>query len=254
MTRVISFIYGVSTYIVMFLTLLYLFAFLADVLVPKTIDSGEQVAWMAALAVNSALVLLFGVPHSVMARPAFKRWWTKIVPYPVERTTYVLVATASMVLLLWLWQPDRTVVWRVEAQAGQALLWGLYVLGIFILLASTFIIDHFDLFGLRQVFLNLRRKPYTHHAFRVTYFYKFVRHPLYVGWLLIFWSAPLMTVGHLVFAIGMSAYILIAIRYEERDLELFHGQPYSDYRDKVPMLVPRIGTAHETIRPGSAHP
>jgi len=224
------------------------------VLVPKTIDSGEPVSWAAALAVNVALVLLFGVPHSIMARPAFKRWWTGFIPHAVERTTYVLVATASMILLFWLWQPMTGVIWQVESEAGRVFLWGLYIAGIVILLASTFIIDHFDLFGLRQVFLNWRQKPYTHHHFSVTYFYKFVRHPLYVGWLLIFWSTPLMTAGHLVFAIGMSGYILIAIRYEERDLEQFHGQAYSDYKDRVPMLVPRIGKGHETVRAGSVNP
>jgi len=253
MTRFVAFVYGVITYAIMFLTLLYLFAFLANMFVPKTVDSGEPGSWGVALIVNSALVLLFGVPHSVIARPAFKKWWTRVVPHPVERTTYVLVSSAALILLFWLWQPMTGVIWQVDAQAGRVLLWALYLLGIFILFASTFIIDHFDLFGLRQVFLHLRNRPYTHHAFSVTYFYRFVRHPLYVGWLLIFWATPSMTVGHLVFAIGMSAYILIAIRYEERDLEHFHGQAYSDYRNKVPMLVPRLGKTHETVKPGSAY-
>jgi protein-S-isoprenylcysteine O-methyltransferase Ste14 len=253
-TRLIAFLYGIVTYAIMFLTFLYLFAFLANFLVPKTIDSGEPGPWVTALLVNIALVLLFGLPHSVMARPAFKDWWTKIVPRPVERTTYVLVATGSTILLFWLWQPMEAVIWQVESSAGQVLLWGLFILGIFVLFASTFIIDHFDLFGLRQVFLNLRQKPYTHHSFSVTFFYKFVRHPLYVGWLLIFWFTPLMTVGHLVFAVGMSAYILIAIRYEERDLEQFHGRDYTDYKEKVPMLVPHLGKAHDTIKPSPVHP
>jgi protein-S-isoprenylcysteine O-methyltransferase Ste14 len=253
-TRIIALFYGIFTYAIMFLTFLYLFAFLANFLVPKTVDSGEPGPWITALLMNIALILLFGLPHSVMARPAFKDWWTKFVPRSVERSTYVLVATGSTILLFWLWRPMTTVIWQVGSSAGQVLLWGLFVLGIFVLFASTFIIDHFDLFGLRQVFLNLRQKPYTHHSFSVTFFYKFVRHPLYVGWLLIFWSTPLMTLGHLVFALGMSAYILIAIRYEERDLEQFHGRAYTDYKAKVPMLVPHIGKTHETIKPSPAHP
>lgn len=248
MGRFIAFIYGVGTYALMFLTFLYLFGFLANVIVPKSIDAGPTASLSMALLINVVLIVVFGIPHSVMARPGFKQWWTRIVPETVERTTYVLVATLLMILLFWQWQPMTQVIWQANAVWAQGILWGLYCLGIVVLFASTFIIDHFDLFGLRQVTLNFMQKPYTNLGFKVTFFYKFVRHPLYVGWLLIFWATPNMTLGHLIFAIGMSAYILIAIRYEERDLEQFHGADYANYKRRVPMLIPQFGKVHETVK------
>lgn len=248
MSRLIAFVYGVVTYAIMFLTFLYLFGFLANFLVPKGIDSGSAASLGAALFINLALILLFGVPHSVMARPAFKKRWTQIIPKTVERTTYVLIATLVMILMFWLWQPMPQIIWQVDAVWARTLLWGVFLLGIVVLFASTFIINHFDLFGLRQVTLNLLQKPYSNLGFKVTFFYKFVRHPLYVGWFLIFWATPDMTLGHLVFAIGMSAYILIAIRYEEQDLETFHGQDYVNYKQRVPMLIPSVGKVHETVK------
>jgi protein-S-isoprenylcysteine O-methyltransferase Ste14 len=248
MARFTAFIYGVATYALMFLTFLYLFAFLADFQVPKTIDSGATLSPLLAALINLALITAFTVPHSFMARPAFKEWWTRFVPKPIERTTYVLVSTLLMILLFWQWQPMPQVIWQFEAAWAQALSWGLFALGIVVLFAATFVIDHFDLFGLRQVTLNLKQKPYTYHPFKVTYFYKFVRHPIYVGWFLIFWATPTMTLGHLLTALGMSSYMLIAIAYEERDLLKFHGEAYANYRRRVPMLIPHVGKVHETVK------
>jgi protein-S-isoprenylcysteine O-methyltransferase Ste14 len=254
MGRIAAFIYGAVTYLFMFGVFLYLFAFLADVLVPTTVDSNIASSFAAAFALNLGLILLFGVQHSVMARPAFKRWWTKIVPEPIERSTYVLISSLLFVLLFWQWRPMEAVVWNIEASAGQILMWSLYVFGIVLLFASTFVINHFDLFGLRQIWLNLTQKPYTYLKFRVTFFYRFVRHPLYVGWFLIFWATPHMTVGHLMLAIGMSAYTLIAIRYEERDMVEFHGDAYREYQRKVPKFIPRPGHMHDTVKPKSGAP
>ena len=248
MGRVLAFIYGIVVYAVMFLTFLYLFAFLANILVPKTIDTGMATSFGLAFVINAGLIILWGVPHSVMARPGFKQWWTQIVPKPIERSTYVLVSTLLMILLFWQWRPMGDIVWQVDAAWAQGTLWGLFVVGIVLLFASTFVINHFDLFGLRQITLNLLKKPYTSLGFKVTFFYKFVRHPLYIGWFLIFWATPQMSVGHLLLAIGMSAYILIAIRYEERDLVTFLGEDYVNYQKKVPMLVPRPGKVHETVK------
>jgi len=254
MARISAFIYGVVVYAAMFLSFLYLFAFLADVLVPKTVDTGAATPFALALVINLGLIVLFGVQHSVMARPEFKAWWTQFVPKPVERTSYVLISTLLFVLLFWQWRPMGVDVWNVQAAWAQSVIWGTYLFGIVLLFASTFVINHFDLFGLRQIFLNLRNQPYTYLPFKVTFFYRFVRHPLYVGWFLIFWATPHMTVGHLLLAIGMSAYILIAIRYEERDLVRFHGEAYRTYQRKVPMLIPSPGRSHATVKPGTAAP
>ncbi|HEX9875208.1 MAG TPA: NnrU family protein [Gammaproteobacteria bacterium] len=248
MGRILAFVYGSAVYVLMFLTFLYLFAFLANILVPKTIDSGTATSFAVAFAINAGLIILFGVPHSLMARPAFKHRWIRIVPKAIERSTYVLVSTLLLILLFWQWRPMNGIVWQADAAWAQAILWGLYVLGIVLLFASTFVINHFDLFGLRQITLNLLNRPYTPLDFKVTFFYKYVRHPLYVGWFLIFWATPQMSVGHVLFAIGMSSYILVAIRFEERDLVTFHGQDYVNYQRKVPMLIPRPGKVHETVK------
>lgn len=252
MGRYIAFLYGVVCYLVFFLAFLYLIGFLGNFLVPKSIDTGEGAALATALLINVGLIALFGLQHSIMARPGFKAWWTKIVPTSVERSTYVLLTSLILILLYWQWRPMTQVIWQADAAWSQAVLWGVFGAGFLLVLLSTFVIDHFDLFGLRQVFLNLRRKPYTHSPFKVTFFYKFVRHPLYVGWFLAFWGTPTMTLGHLIFAVGMSGYILIAIRYEERDLETFLGQNYTKYKERVPMLIPRPGKVHATVKSGTA--
>ena len=254
MGRITAFIYGTASYLLMFVTFLYLFAFLANMWVPKGVNDGVAAPFVLALLINIGLIVLFGVQHSVMARPSFKKWWTRIVPKSVERSTYVLISTVLFILLFWAWQPMTAVIWNIETPWAQAAVWSVFVLGIILLFASTFVINHFDLFGLRQIWLNLTEKPYTYLKFKVTFFYKFVRHPLYVGWFMIFWATPHMTVGHLLLAIGMSAYILIAIRYEERDLVKFHGETYREYQRKVPMLIPSPGKVHDTVKPSADAP
>ncbi|MDX1489251.1 MAG: isoprenylcysteine carboxylmethyltransferase family protein [Acidiferrobacterales bacterium] len=249
MKRVIALLYGGACYVVFFLTFLYLIGFLGNFVVPKTIDSGMAVSLEQALLINLALIALFGIQHTVMARPGFKKGWTKIVPHSVERSTYVLISSLVLIALFILWRPITIVVWDADAMWAQALGWTVFFTGIGLVLAATFVIDHFDLFGLRQVWFRFRDRPYTNPGFKVTYFYRFVRHPLYVGWILTFWGTPRMTVGHLIFAIGMTAYILVAIRYEERDLVTFLGDDYARYREKVPMLIPKLGKGHEMVRP-----
>ncbi len=254
MGRGITFLYGVACYAIFFLTFLYLIGFLSNLLVPRSVDVGPAAATLTALAINIALIALWGIQHTVMARPGFKEKWTKIVPKSVERSTYVLISSLILILLYWQWRPmTGQVIWEAEAVWAQYLAWAVFFGGFGIVLLSTFIIDHFDLFGLRQVWLNLRQKEYTDPGFKVTFFYKFVRHPLYVGWIMAFWGTPRMTLGHLMLAVGMTAYILIAIRYEERDLVQILGDDYAQYREKVPMLIPRFSTGHETVK-STDHP
>lgn len=239
MKRFAIFVYGLTSYAIFFATFLYAIGFIGNFWVPKSIDSPLQGSLAVALLTDLALLGLFAIQHSVMARPAFKRWWTRIVPEPAERSTYVLFSSLALIALFILWQPIGGVVWQVESPVGRALLYGSYAFGWGLLLLSTFLINHFDLFGLRQVWLYLQRKPYSPVAFRMPALYRVVRHPLYVGWLFIFWSTPIMTLTHLVFALATTAYILIAIQFEEHDLMAEHPE-YADYRRRVPMLVPFI--------------
>ncbi|HWR15706.1 MAG TPA: isoprenylcysteine carboxylmethyltransferase family protein [Terriglobales bacterium] len=235
--RITAFAYGVFCYLVFLATFLYAIGFIGNVAVPKSIDSGPLVALPVALAIDLALLTLFALQHSIMARQWFKAAWTRLVPSSVERSTYVLFSSAALLLLFWKWQPIGGVIWDVQNASGRMMLLALYALGWLIVLVATFLINHFDLFGLRQVWLNLRGHAYTPLKFRIPAFYRVVRHPLYVGWLLVFWSAPLMTVTHLVFAIATTGYILVAIQFEERDLLRIHGE-YEEYRRRVPMLLP----------------
>ncbi len=238
-SRITAFVYGVVSYLVFFATFLYAIGFLGNFLVPKSIDSDPQVPFLLALAINLTLLALFAVQHSVMARPWFKEAWTRFVPTPVERSTYVLFSSAALLLLFWKWQPMGGVIWEVNSAYGQLMLEASYLTGVLIVLVTTFLLNHFDLFGLRQVWLYLLGRPYTPLTFRTPGPYRIVRHPLYVGWLLMFWSAPLMTSAHLVFALATTAYILIAIQFEERDLVRSH-QEYAEYRRQVPMIIPII--------------
>ena len=237
MKRWLIFLYGVVSYAIFFATFLYAIGFVGNFIVPKSMDSVPSMPLGMALLIDAGLLGLFAIQHSVMARPAFKRWWTRIIPQEAERSTYTLLSSVALIVLFAFWQPLGGVVWQVESPIGQALLYAGCAFGWGLVLVSTFLINHFDLFGLRQVWLQLRRKPYTSLPFKTPVLYRYVRHPLYVGWFFAFWSTPTMTVTHLVFAIATAAYILIAIQFEERDLVKEHPE-YAQYRKRVPMLVP----------------
>ena len=235
--RIAVFVYGIACYAAALATFAYLAAFLENVAVPTSIDSARQSPLWVAIGVDLGLLILFGIQHSVMARPGFKTMWTKVVPPAAERSTYVLFSSVAMFLMFWQWRPMGGVIWNVQSGYGRIALYVLYAIGWAMVLATTFLINHFDLFGLRQVVLQLIGRPYTGLRFRTPGPYKLVRHPLYVGWITVFWSTPDMTAAHLLFAVGLTVYILLAIRYEERDLVRFHIE-YADYRRRVPMLVP----------------
>ena len=239
--RITAFVYGVVSYAVSLVIFAYAAGFLGNFGVPKSIDSAPETPFLEALAVNLGLLILFSLQHSVMARPGFKAVWTRVVPAAVERSTYMLFSCLALFLLFWKWQPMGGVVWDVQNAHGRLALNGLYALGWVLVLLTTFLINHFDLFGLRQVWLYLVGRPYTTLKFRTPGPYRLVRHPLYVGWLTVFWSAPTMTAAHLVFAVATTAYILIAIQFEERDLIQVHRE-YAEYRRRVPMIVP-IGSS-----------
>lgn len=240
--RVATFVYGVLSYLTFFGTFLYAIGFIGNFIVPKSIDSGRTGPLGEALLIDAALLALFAVQHSVMARPWFKRAWTQLVPKPAERSTYVLLSSLALLLLFWQWRPIGGAVWNIEQPGLRMVLYGLCGTGWLLVLSSTFLINHFDLFGLRQVFLFLIGREYTEIKFRTPMFYRHIRHPLYLGWLLAFWSTPTMTVAHLVFAIATTAYIFVAIQLEERDLVNAYGDEYKRYQQSVPMIVPvRVG-------------
>jgi len=237
MSRIFAAVYGLLAYLIFLGTFLYAIGFVGNLVVPKGIDGGVPAALPAALAVDLALLGIFAVQHSLMARPFFKRWWTRIVPVPVERSTYVLLASGALILLYWQWRPLPMPVWEL-AGAGAAAMTAIFWIGWLTVLVSTFLISHFELFGLRQVWLHLRRAEPGATVFRTPFLYGFVRHPIYLGFILAFWATPRMTAGHLLFAIATTAYILIAIQLEERDLIHAFGDDYSAYRRRVSMLIP----------------
>jgi len=238
MGRAISFSYGIIAHMSFLLVFLYLIGFLANFTVPKSIDSGQTEPFGRALLINVILLGIFGIQHSVMARQGFKRWWTQIISHHIERSTYVLISDLLVVLLGWQWRPMTGVIWNVEHPLGRFAFWGLFGSGWVMIILASFMTDHFDLSGTRQVYLHLRGEDYSPLKFKATGFYKYVRHPLMLGWITAFWLTPHMTVGHLVFAVGTTAYILIAIPIEERDLVRFHGEAYENYRRRVSMLLP----------------
>jgi len=237
-------VYGVFCYVAFLGSFLYAIGFVGDLLVPRTIDSGLSAALPEALAIDLLLLGLFAGQHSVMARPGFKRVWTRIVPRSVERSTYVLFSSLLLALLCWYWRPIPGVVWDISSPWLSAVLKGLFALGWAMVLFSSFTINHFDLFGLRQTFLRMRGLDYTPVSFAQRALYKFVRHPLMLGFLIAFWATPYMSVGHLVFAIATSGYIVLGILLEERDLMKHHGADYATYRARVPMLFP-TGVKHD---------
>jgi protein-S-isoprenylcysteine O-methyltransferase Ste14 len=238
MKRILFLLYGVIAYFAFFGTILFAIGFTGNMVVPKTIDGTPLLPFTQALLINASLLLLFALQHSIMARPAFKRWWTKFVPEPLERSTFVLLASLCLMLMMWQWQPIGGVVWSVRSEVARTILLVTYLLGWSIVFISTFLINHFDLFGLRQTWLYFRGKNYTALPFRVPLFYRFVRHPLYLGFLIAFWSTPVMTAAHLLFAILTTGYILTAIKLEEKDLVVHFGERYLNYKRWVPRIIP----------------
>lgn len=241
MSRAIILLLGTAAYLFFFLTFLYLIAFTGDLpWVPLTVDNGPDAGVGTALTVDLVLVALFGVQHSVMARPKFKAAWTRVVPQALERSVYVVASSIVLILLYLWWLPITAPLWTVGLPAGQAILWTMFALGWGIVLLSTFLISHFELFGLTQVWMNWRKRDIPTKNLVTPFLYKFVRHPLYLGFIIAMWATPTMTYGHALFAAAMTAYILIAIRFEERDLTAHLGHEYVEYRQRVGMLTPKL--------------
>ncbi len=241
MARFLAFLYGTAAYALFLGTFLYAVAFVTGLPVPKTIDTGAVEPIGSALVINLLLMSLFAIQHSVMARKGFKRWWTQFVPPAIERSTYVLFATLALALLLWQWRPIPAVIWQVTDPAAAMALTGLSLFGWLIVLSSTFMINHFELFGLHQVFNKLTGRQMGDLRFKTPLFYRLVRHPIYLGFIIAFWAAPVMTAGHILFAAVTTAYIFVGIMLEERDLVAEFGDEYRDYRERVGMIFPKPG-------------
>ncbi len=239
MKNVAIFIYGILAYILFLVAFLYAIGFVGNVLVPKGIDSGTETTLLNAVVINVLLLSVFAIQHSIMARPAFKRWITKLISPAMERSTFVLLSSLALLLIYWQWRPITTMVWEVENQILAYILLGFFVLGWLIVLLSTFMINHFELFGLKQIYDNLKQRPTSPSKFQTSYLYKIIRHPIMLGFIIAFWATPVMTVGHLLFAVVTTLYILVAVAYlEEPGLRKHIGERYETYQKEVPMLIP----------------
>ena len=239
MKKLIAFIYGILAYLIFLIAFLYAIGFVGNFIVPKSINSGTETTFLQALLVNALLLSVFAIQHSVMARPAFKKWITRIISPAIERSTYVLLSSLALILMYWKWQPMKAIVWEIENEVLALVITGVFFLGWLIVFLSTFMISHFELFGLKQIFDNLKNRQTQNPKFQTNYLYKIVRHPIMLGFLIAFWATPLMTVGHLIFAIMTTLYILIAVKYlEEKDLRKSIGKEYETYQEEVPMIIP----------------
>lgn len=238
MKRISAFIYGVISYLIFLVTFLYMIFFVGDIFVPKTINSGSEGGMLSAVLINIGLIVLFGIQHTVMARKSFKDRWTNILARPIERSTYVLFSSLALIVLMWFWQPLNATVWQVESNWASLLLqWGFW-LGWLVTFLSTWMIDHFNLFGLRQVWNYMKDQKHNPPSFMEPGFYKFVRHPLMLGFFIAFWSTPHMTTGHMLFAAGMSVYIIVGVYFEEKAMIRRFGQDYEEYSERVPKFFP----------------
>ncbi|MFT5437509.1 MAG: protein-S-isoprenylcysteine O-methyltransferase Ste14 [Ulvibacter sp.] len=239
MKKVIIFIYGIISYLVFLIAFLYAIGFVGNIVVPKSIDSGVETTLLSSLFINVILLSVFALQHSIMARPQFKKWFTTIISPVMERSTYILLSSLALLLIYWQWQPITTIVWKIENEIVSLFLTGIFFLGWLIVLLSTFMINHLELFGLAQIFDNLKNKKTPNPKFQTNYLYKLVRHPLMLGFLIAFWATPTMTVGHLLFTLVTTIYIFVAVKYlEEKDLKKVIGKDYETYQKEVPMIIP----------------
>ena len=239
MKKSIAFVYGSFAYVIFLIAFLYAIGFVGNFIVSKSIDTGIETNFWQALLVNALLLSVFVIQHSIMARPAFKKWFTTIISPAIERSTFVLLTSLILLLIFWQWQPVTTVIWKAENETVAMILSGVFFFGWLVVFLSTFMINHFELFGLKQIFDNLKNKQPQPHVLQINFFYKIVRHPIMLGFIIAFWATPLMTLGHLIFAISTTIYIILSVKYlEEKDLRNYIGNEYEEYQKRVPMLIP----------------